>query len=68
MENIVFDHKPHDTRHTCISLLTEAHVDPTIIKKIVGHSGAMSFTERGYTEPDIRVLDEAINSIKEKKE
>lgn len=68
MENIGFDHLPHDTRHTCISLLTEAHVDPTMIKKIVGHSGAMSPTERVYTELDIRVLVEAINSIKEKKE
>ena len=67
MENIGFDHKPHDTRHTCISLLSEAHVGPTIIKKIVGHAGAMSLTERVYTELDIRVLVEAINSIKEKK-
>ena len=64
MENIGFEHKPHDTRHTCVSLLTEAHVDPTMIKKIVGHSGAMSLTERVYTELDIRVLVEAINKIK----
>lgn len=68
MTNIGFDHKPHDTQHTCVSLLTEVHVDPTMIKKIVGHSGAMSLTERVYTELDIRVLVEAINSIKEKKE
>lgn len=68
LENIGFDHKPHDTRHTCISLLSEAHVDPTMIKKIVGHSGAMSLTEWVYTELDIRMLVEAFNSIKEKKE
>ena len=37
------------------------------IKKIVGHSGAMSLTELVYTELDIRVLVEAINSIKENK-
>ena len=67
MENIGFDHKPHDTRHTCISLLSETHVDLTIIKRIIGHSGAMSLTERVYTELDIRVLVEAINSIKENK-
>ncbi|MCD8159583.1 MAG: site-specific integrase [Clostridiales bacterium] len=42
-------HRPHDTRHTCISMLTKAHVDQTTIKKIVGHSGAMSLTERVYT-------------------
>ena len=67
MENIGFDHKPHDTRHTCISLLSETYVDLTMIKRIIGHSGAMSLTEYVYTELDIRVLVEAINSIKEKK-
>lgn len=63
MEQIGFDHKPHDTRHTCISMLTEAHVDQTMIKKIVGHSGAMPLTERVYTHLDIDTLVEAINKI-----
>lgn len=63
MEQIGFDHKPHDTRHTCISMLTEAHVDQTMIKKIVGHSGAMTLTERVYTHLDIETLVEAINKL-----
>ena len=63
MEQVGFDHKPHDTRHTCISMLTEAHVDQTMIKKIVGHSGAMTLTERVYTHLDIETLVEAINKI-----
>ena len=63
MENLGLDHKPHDTRHTCISLLAEAHVDQTMIKKIVGHSGAMSLTERIYTHLDTKALLEAINQI-----
>lgn len=63
MEQLGFDHKPHDTRHTCISKLTEAHVDQTMIKKIVGHSGAMTLTERVYTHLDIETLVEAINKI-----
>ena len=63
MEALGFDHKPHDTRHTCISLLAEAHVDQTMIKKIVGHSGAMSLTERIYTHLDTKALLEAINQI-----
>ena len=63
MEQLGFDHKPHDTRHTCISKLTEEHVDQTIIKKIVGHSGAMTLTERVYTHLDIETLVEAINKI-----
>ena len=47
---------PHCTRHTCISLLAEARVDQTSIKKIVGHAGAMTLTERVYTHLDIGVL------------
>lgn len=56
-------HKPHDTRHTCVSLLATAKVDATTIKKIVGHSGAQSLTERVYTHLDIQVLLDAINLI-----
>lgn len=63
MEQLGFDHTPHDTRHTCISKLTEAHVDQTMIKKIVGHAGAMTLTERVYTHLDIETLVEAINKI-----
>ena len=63
MEKLGFDHTPHDTRHTCISLLTEADVNPTTIKKIVGHSGAMTLTERVYTHLDIQILVDAINKI-----
>ena len=63
MEQLGYEHKPHDTRHTCISMLTEAHVDQTMIKKIVGHSGAMTLTERVYTHLDIETLVEAINQI-----
>ena len=62
-EQLDMDHKPHDTRHTCISMLADAHVDPTMIKKIVGHAGAMSLTERVYTHPDIEALVDAINQI-----
>lgn len=32
-------HRPHDTRHTCISLMTANGIDDRIIKKIVGHKG-----------------------------
>ena len=60
IENLGMEHNPHDTRHTCISMLAEAHVDPTMIKKIVGHSGAMSLTEKVYTHLDIQSLVEAI--------
>ena len=63
MEIIEANHKPHDTRHTCISMLAEQEVSPTIIKKIVGHAGAMSLTERVYTHMNIQELLDAINKI-----
>lgn len=56
-------HLPHDTRHTCISLLAAAGVNQTIIKIIVGHSGAMSLTEKVYTHFDFNVLIEAVDKI-----
>ena len=56
------DHTPHDTRHTCISLLTEAAVDERLIQQIVGHKGA-NVTRSVYTHVDIANLLEAINKI-----
>lgn len=44
-------------------MLADAHVDQTIIKKIVGHSGAMTLTERVYTHLDVQELVQAINLI-----
>lgn len=63
MTQIGLERTPHCCRHTCISMLAEAGVDATTIKKIVGHSGAMTLTERIYTHLDIAVLVEAINKI-----
>lgn len=57
------EHKPHDTRHTCISLMAEAKIYQTIIKKIVGHSGTQTLTEKVYTHLDIKELLDAINLI-----
>ena len=62
MASFDFEHKPHDTRHTCVSLLTEKSVDSRIIKKIVGHKG-LDVTERVYTHIDLPVKLEAINLI-----
>lgn len=63
MELIGCSHKPHDTRHTCVSMMTAKKVNPTIIKKIIGHSGAMSLTEKVYTHVNVKELLEAINKI-----
>lgn len=63
MENLGLTQTPHCCRHTCISMLAEAKVEQTIIKKIVGHSGAMTLTEKVYTHLDIEELVNAINKI-----
>ena len=63
MKRIGCTHKPHDTRHTCISMMAAKNVNPTLIKKIVGHSGAMSVTEKVYTHVNVQELLEAINKI-----
>lgn len=63
MEQLGYNQTPHCTRHTCVSMLTQAHVDQTTIKKIIGHSGAMSLTEKVYTHLDVQTLIDAINKI-----
>ena len=62
MNSLDLDHRPHDTRHTCISLLTEAGVDERIIRKIVGHKG-QGVTETVYTHLELPIKLEAINKI-----
>lgn len=56
----VYDgHRPHDMRHTCVSLLTEKKVDDRVIKKIVGHKG-QGVTETVYTHIELPLKLEAI--------
>ena len=62
MEQMGMKHTPHETRHTCISLLTAQGVDERIIKKIVGHKG-QGVTETVYTHFEIEELLDAINKI-----
>lgn len=63
VEQLNINRTPHCCRHTCISMLAEAGINQTIIKKIVGHSGAMTLTEKVYTHFDIKELVDAINEI-----
>ena len=63
LEEQYFERTPHCCRHTCISMLADARVDQTTIKKIVGHAGAMTLTEKVYTHMDIGELVKAINLI-----
>lgn len=51
----------HDTRHTFITMLTEAGVDPRIIKSIVGHKTS-DITDR-YTHITLEAKLEAVNLL-----
>lgn len=62
MESLSMKHLPHDTRHTCISLLVTAGVDERIIRRIVGHKGR-GVTDTVYTHIDMQQLLDAINLI-----
>lgn len=63
MDQINCNKTPHCARHTCVSMLKETEIPETNIKKIVGHSGSMTLTERVYTHLDITILIDAINKI-----
>lgn len=55
-------HRPHDTRHTCISMLTAAKVDERFVQKIVGHKG-QNVTQQVYTHLEIEELITEIDKI-----
>ena len=55
-------HRPHDTRHTCVSLMTSAKVDERFIQKIVGHKG-QNVTRAVYTHLEIQELINEIDKI-----
>ena len=57
-----FEHHLHDTRHTLVTLLTEAEVDERIIQSIVGHKGT-GVTQEVYTHISIETKREALNKI-----
>lgn len=56
------DHRPHDTRHTCVSLLTDSGADPRVIRQIVGHASG-NVTEDVYTHVSIEAKLKAIDGI-----
>ena len=62
MDQMNMKHTPHETRHTCVSLLASAGVDERVIKKIVGHKG-QGVTQTVYTHFEIEELLDAINKI-----
>lgn len=62
MARLEMNHKTHDCRVTCATLLKKAQVDDLFRKKILGHS-IRDLTDRVYTKVEISDLVEAINKI-----
>lgn len=55
-------HYPHDCRHTCASLLSDADANKVAIQRILGHKG-QDITDRVYTHKTLEELKKAINLI-----
>ena len=55
-------HKPHDTRHTFISLMDRTNANKICVKRIVGHA-SKDITDQVYTHKDIEELIETINLL-----
>lgn len=62
MKKLQMDHKIHDTRHTFATLLSNSDVNPTSIKKLIGHSTYLT-TEKIYTHKNIEELKKAVEKI-----
>lgn len=63
MTTLNMEHLPHECRHTFISMMDNAEVNQTVIKRIVGHAGK-GITEKVYTHKDILQLKYGISKIK----
>jgi len=61
MEQLNMSHKPHDTRHTFATLMSNAEANKVSIKRIMGH--ASTDVTEGYTHKDIEELIKAIDLI-----
>lgn len=63
MKHMGMEHRPHDTRHTFITLGKNANMDEYILKLIVGHA-IVDITEKVYTHRTMEQLFTEIEKIK----
>ncbi len=61
-DSVILNHKPHDGRHTCETLLDDARISKRVIQLIIGHAGR-DVDEKVYTHKTIGQLIEAIDQI-----
>lgn len=57
------EHKPHDTRHTFISMCSNIGIDEIIIKRIVGHANKDNITADVYTHKTLQQYIDAVNKL-----
>lgn len=62
MQQLGFNHKPHDCRHTFATLMSNAGADPIALQKIIGHA-SYETTANIYTHKDIEQLKKAVDLI-----
>ncbi len=62
MQTANLDHRPHDGRHTFISIAQSKQMDSVILKRIVGHA-SQDITEDVYTHKEIKELVNAVNNL-----
>lgn len=55
-------HRPHDTRHTFATMLSNADANPVSIRKLCGHS-SYTVTAKHYTHKSIAELKKAVDLI-----
>lgn len=63
MQKLEMQHKPHDTRHTFITLAKRQKMDEYVLKLIVGHK-IQDITENIYTHRNKEDLKKEVNRIK----
>lgn len=63
LKSLSMKHTTHEARHTCITQMTIHNVNESVIKEIVGHKSAQSFTERVYTHIYLKTKIDAVNTI-----
>lgn len=62
MNRYGMNHTPHDTRHTFVTLLSNAEANKVSIERLTGHA-SKGVTDTVYTHKDIEQLKKAINLI-----
>ena len=62
MEKLGMNHKPHDTRYTFATMMSDVSDGPTAIKTIIGHK-FFDTTEKIYIQKDIERLRNEIDKL-----